>query len=83
MIELVTGMLAAGNAVVALFFLRFWRTSRDRLFAMFAAAFFILAVQRIALALTRTILEERSGLYVLRLIAFVLIIVAIWDKNRR
>jgi hypothetical protein len=83
MIELVAGMLAAGNAVVALFFLRFWRTSRDRLFAIFSAAFFILAIQRVALVATRSILEERSGLYMLRLLAFVLIIVAIWDKNRR
>mgnify|MGYP006159526407 CR=1 FL=1 len=28
------------SLVAALFFLKFWRRSRDRLFAMFAAAFF-------------------------------------------
>jgi len=83
MIELVSGALVAGYGIAGLFFLRFWRESRDRLFALFAAAFWILALQRLALAMTRTILEEQSGLYVLRLIAFVLIIGAIVDKNRR
>lgn len=83
MIELVSGMLVAGYSVVGLFFLRFWKTSRDRLFAMFAAAFLILAVQRLALALTRSMVEEQSGLYVMRLFAFALIIIAIADKNRR
>ena len=83
MIGLVSGALIAGYAVAGLFFLRFWRESRDRLFAMFAAAFWILAVQRLALVATRTLLEEQSGLYILRLLAFVLIIAAIVDKNRR
>ncbi|HET7434200.1 MAG TPA: DUF5985 family protein, partial [Thermoanaerobaculia bacterium] len=63
--------------------LRFWATSRDRLFAIFAAAFGLLAVQRIALALSRSALEDQTALYLIRLAAFVLIIVAIIDKNRR
>ncbi|HYO75195.1 MAG TPA: DUF5985 family protein, partial [Thermoanaerobaculia bacterium] len=44
MINLISGALFAGYAVAALFFLRFWVSSRDRLFAMFSAAFAILAV---------------------------------------
>ena len=83
MINLLYGALFAGYSVVALFFLRFWASSRDRIFAMFAAAFGILAVQRIALALTRTVVEDQSPLYMLRLLAFVIIIWAIVDKNRR
>jgi hypothetical protein len=83
MINLISGALFAGYSVAALFFLRFWVTSRDRLFAMFAAAFGILAVQRIALALTRTVVEDQSTLYLLRLLAFIIILVAIVDKNRR
>jgi hypothetical protein len=83
MINLIYGALFAGYSVAALFFLRFWVTSRDRLFAMFAAAFGILAVQRIALALTRTVVEDQSAFYLLRLLAFIIILVAIVDKNRR
>jgi hypothetical protein len=83
MINLIYGALFTGYAVAALFFLRFWVSSRDRLFAMFAAAFGILAVQRIALALTRTVIEDQSAFYLLRLLAFIIIIVAIVDKNRR
>lgn len=83
MINLIYGALFAGYAVAGLFFLRFWVASRDRLFAMFAAAFGILALQRIALALTRTVVEDQSALYLLRLLAFIIILVAIVDKNRR
>jgi len=82
MINLVYGALCAGYLVAGLFFLRFWATTRDRLFAMFAASFGILAVQRVALALTRTVVEDQSPLYLLRLLAFLIIIFAIVDKNR-
>ena len=83
MINLIYGTLFAGYGVVALFFLRFWATSRDRLFAMFAAAFGILAIQRVALAVTYSFVEDQSLLYLLRLFAFLIIIAAIVDKNRR
>ena len=82
-IDLMSGALVAADAVAGLFFLRFWAASRDRLFAMFAAAFWILGLQRLLLALTRTIVEDQVLLYSLRLLAFVIIIVAIVDKNRR
>jgi len=83
MIDLLSGVLIAEYATIALFFLRFWSKSRDRLFAMFAAAFFVLAVQRSAIALTQEILEQQAPLYLLRLAAFIVIIVAIVDRNRR
>ncbi|HYI07618.1 MAG TPA: DUF5985 family protein [Thermoanaerobaculia bacterium] len=80
---LISGALAASYLTVGLFFLRFWATSRDRLFAMFAGAFGVLAVQRLALSLTRGTMEDQTVFYLLRLAAFILIIVAIIDKNRR
>jgi hypothetical protein len=83
MIAVLSGALFTGYSVVALFFLRFWSSTRDRLFAMFSAAFAILAVQRLALAITRSAVEDQSALYLLRLLAFILILVAIVDKNRR
>ncbi|HEU4889309.1 MAG TPA: DUF5985 family protein [Thermoanaerobaculia bacterium] len=80
---MVAGALLAGYAMVALFFLRFWVSSRDRLFALFALAFGVLAVQRLALALTRESMEDQTVFYLLRLAAFIIIIMAIVDKNRR
>jgi hypothetical protein len=83
MIDALSGVLLALDWVAGLFFLRFWAASRDRLFAMFAAAFWILGVQRLLLTLTRSIVEDQAMFYTLRLLAFVIIIVAIVDKNRR
>ena len=80
--ELITGMIAMGNFVAGLFFLRFWAETRDRLFIMFALAFLMLGLQRVVLTLTRQISEDTTYLYVVRLLAFVLILVAIIDKNR-
>lgn len=78
----ISGVLAGGYAVASLFFLRFWRRTRDRLFAWFAASFALLLVQRIALAAAAAADVNTDWLYVVRLLAFVLIIVAIVDKNR-
>ncbi len=80
---IVSGMLVAGYLVAALFFLRFWTQSRDRLFAMFAAAFGLLAIQRSALTVSGAPIEEQTLFYVLRLVAFGVIAFAIIDKNRR
>lgn len=83
MTEFVSGILVAGYLVAALFFLRFWTQSRDRLFALFAAAFGLLAIQRFALTVSGAPIEEQTLFYVLRLLAFAVIALAIIDKNRR
>ncbi len=80
--QLVSGAILMGYLVAGLYFLRFWRDTRDRLFLIFAVAFVILGVQRVALVLTREMLETQTGLYLLRLFAFLLILGAIVDKNR-
>ena len=79
--HVVSGAITMGYLVVGLFFLRFWRETRDRLFLIFAIAFWILGIQRVALVLTRH-MAEGTGLYLLRLFAFLLILGAIIDKNR-
>jgi hypothetical protein len=78
----VSGLLTAGYLVAALFFLRFWRGTRDRLFAFFAAAFGLLALQRVALAAALVTGHSTTEYYLLRLAAFVLILIAIVQKNR-
>jgi uncharacterized protein DUF5985 len=65
-----------------LFFLRYWKKTRDRLFAIFAISFWVLAVERVLLAMTRPEDEFRWYIYLVRLFAFLLIIIAIIDKNR-
>lgn len=80
---IVSGALTMGYLVAGLFFLRFWASSRDRLFMLFSFAFALLAVQRIAITLTRGAMEDQTIFYLLRLAAFVVILVAIVDKNRR
>ena len=83
MLTFVSGAITMGFLLSALFFLRFWRRTRDRLFLLFAAAFALLAVQRAALAgFTGAQVEDTMPFYLLRLAAFVLILVAIVDKNR-
>jgi Family of unknown function (DUF5985) len=79
---LVSGAIVMGYAVAGLFFLRFWRETRDRLFLIFTGAFWLLGLQRLALAFSRDMAEEHTGLYLIRLFAFVLILGAIVDKNR-
>lgn len=78
-----SGMLVAGYLVTALFFLRFWSQSRDRLFALFATAFGLLAVQRLALTVSGAPVEGQTIFYLLRVLAFGVIAYAIIDKNRR
>ncbi len=80
--QVVAGAILMGYAVAGLFFLRFWRDTRDRLFLIFAIAFWILGLQRVALALTRDMMETQTELYLIRLFAFLLILGAIVDKNR-
>lgn len=83
--ELLSGALAMGYLVAAIFFLRFWRQTRDRLFGIFAVAFLMLAGQRVALSLVDPARADESvtHLYVVRLAAFLCILGAIVDRNRR
>ena len=80
--EFLSGAIFALCCVAGLFFLRFWRRTRDRFFAFFAAAFFLLALQRPMLLLIQGSNEHVVTAYLVRLLAFVLILVAIIDKNR-
>lgn len=77
-----SGVIVAGFAVAGLFFLRFWKRTHDALFLTFAVAFWLLGLVQALLALTDFPIEERSFFYLIRLAAFVLILIAIWRKNR-
>ena len=78
-----SGAISAGFALSGLFFLRFWWRTGDGLFLWFAIAFALLGLVQALLALTNYPVEERSLFYLLRLAAFVIILIAIWRKNVR
>lgn len=79
--DLLLGAIAMASFVAGLFFLRFWKSTRDRLFLFFAMAFWIEAINRIALALVDPLWEKIPIFYLIRLLAFGLILFAIVDKN--
>jgi hypothetical protein len=68
--------------ITAMFFLRFWQDSRDRFFLLFASSFFVEAVNRAALSLSSHPSDGAPVFYGIRLVSFLLILVAIADKNR-
>ncbi|MEW5847804.1 MAG: DUF5985 family protein [Myxococcota bacterium] len=80
--QFLSGAIMMACWVVGMMFLRFWSKTRDRLFLMFAVAFWILAVERIALVVIWLGNEVATYVFVIRLIAFAVIIAAVADKNR-
>jgi uncharacterized membrane protein HdeD (DUF308 family) len=81
MTNLITGMIAMASLIIALFFLRFWRNTRDRFFLYFALSFGIEGVHRIVATMTLDETEDSPLHYLVRLLAYGLIIWAILEKN--
>ena len=79
---LLLGVLMMGFATAGLFFARFYGATRDRLFGLFSASFFLLAINQLAFAVVGD-RDERTAVYALRFVAFAVILYAIVDKNRR
>ena len=87
--QFMSGGIMVGFLACGYFFFRFWRKTQDSLFAVFAAGFWILAVERVFLLATVNITdpagthELRGYVYWIRFVAFMLIIIAFALKNRR
>jgi hypothetical protein len=79
----VAGAMCAGYVLAALFFLRFWTRTRERLFAAFALAFCLMGANQAVAGFSRYQHAESSAAYLLRLAAFVVIIIAVLSKNRQ
>lgn len=79
--EFIGGTLTLGYLVLGLFFLKFWRRTHDGLFIMFALAFWLLAANGLAVSVSSGYNSDIGWTYMLRLLAFVLIIIAIVRKN--
>ena len=82
--QFLLGAVAMASLVAAAFFWRFWRQTHDRFFMLFAAAFLLEAINRTTLAAIGSVTDEQEPLfYLVRLFSFVLILVAVVDKNLR
>jgi uncharacterized membrane protein HdeD (DUF308 family) len=77
------GAIVTGSLAAALFFLKFWRQTRDYLFLSFAAAFALEGVNRIAFLFLAAPNEGASSIYLVRLLAFLLILGGIVYKGSR
>jgi uncharacterized membrane protein HdeD (DUF308 family) len=76
------GVIATASFTAGVFFLRFWRDTRDQLFLAFAVAFIIEACNRTAMLLLQQPNEGRPWIYLVRFFAFLLILVGVVNKNR-
>ena len=77
------GVISISSFTAALFFLRFWRHTRDSLFLAFTVAFMIEGLSRCSLLFLKHPNEGSPWIYFARLLAFLTILAAIVDKNRR
>ena len=80
--DFLSGMVTAGFIIAGLFFFRFWRRTGDGLFLSFGLAFWLLGLGQAILALGNIPVEERSWIYLIRLAAFSIILIAVFRKNR-
>ena len=81
MSTLAPGAIVMGYALASLFFLKFWRRTRDGLFLAFSGAFLLMAATPCLTAILHIPKEEQSPFYLLRLAAYLLIIGAILAKS--
>lgn len=77
------GALIMGCLMIGLKFIKYWRLSRDRFFVFFATAFWIFAAGWVIRGSMHIGGEHVHLVYLPRLLAFLLILYAIYDKNRR
>jgi len=81
MVAFGAGAGAFGCLIAGLYFLKFWRRTREGLFLAFALAFWLLAANTALPILLNRPAQVHGEVYLLRLLAFLLIILAIAAKN--
>lgn len=77
------GVISTASITAGAYFLKFWKQTRDPLFLAFAIAFLIEGLNRIGFLFVEAPNEAGPTIYVVRLVAFLLILGAIIRKNRR
>jgi hypothetical protein len=89
-VEFISGIYMATFAFSGVFFLKFWKASKDRFFLFFCLACWLIAAERVALFFVEggytsdpNAMETRSWAYLIRLVAYCFIFYAIVDRNRK
>jgi hypothetical protein len=75
------GVIATTSLIAALYFFKFWKSTRDSLFLCFSIAFFIEGLNRTAIIFVANPNEGASWIYLVRLLAFLIILGGILNKN--
>ena len=75
------GVIAMAALTSGLFFLKFWRRTRDPLFLAFAVSFFIDAGNRTVVLNLPNPSEASPWTYIVRLLSFAIILAAVVQKN--
>ncbi|HEX6831937.1 MAG TPA: DUF5985 family protein [Rudaea sp.] len=83
MIDFLYGAIAMAGAIAGLVFLRYYQRTRDRFFLFFAASFWLEALGRVLSVYIPQFDDQGGEKFVLRVVAYALILIAILDKNRK
>lgn len=75
------GVISTASLTAGLFFLKFWRDTRDSFFLAFSASFMIEGFNRFTVLFLPRPNEGSPWIYLVRLLAFLLILFAIVRKN--
>jgi len=78
------GFIIAQQLFIALYFARFWRATRDRLFLFLTAGFIVMSIHRAGLGYAHArgiALDQQTWFFVVRAASYLLILIGIVDKN--
>jgi len=75
------GIIAATSVTAGVFFLKFWKVTRDTLFLALAIAFVIEGLIRVGVLFASEPNEASPWIYIVRLFSYALILAAILKKN--
>lgn len=79
--KMIIGATVMACFTITAFLINSWQRTRDRFFLFFAVSFFVDGAGRILMGVFDYPEETKPLIYLMRLAAFLLIIIAILDKN--
>lgn len=79
--QVLLGAVIMGDAIVALFFVRYWKITGDRFFLFFAASFVAIAVSRVVVDEAIPPVGYEPFGYMIRILSYLFIIAGILYKN--
>ena len=77
------GVIVATALAISLFFMKFWRATRDALFLAFAFVFAIEGTTRLVGLFVTMPTDRVPVINLLRMVGYLVLIAAIYMKNRR